>query len=125
MPRLMLTALTALWPVMAPAETARGAEPDILERLRWQARPIVVLGPPDDVAGQVALLEDRRADLAERDVVVLTDGPGVAALRDGPGFRLLLIGKDGGVKLDRRAPVAVDTILSLIDSMPMRRREAE
>jgi len=85
----------------------------------------VVLGPPEDVARQVALLEDRGADLAERDVVVLTDGPGVAALRDGPGFRVLLIGKDGGVKLDRRAPVAVDEILSLIDSMPMRRREAE
>lgn len=40
-----------------------------------------------------------------------------------PGFRLLLIGKDGGVKLQKDTPVSVEDIFGLIDSMPMRQRE--
>ncbi len=39
------------------------------------------------------------------------------------GFRFLLIGKDGGVKLEKESPVAVKEIFGLIDSMPMRQRE--
>jgi hypothetical protein len=34
-----------------------------------------------------------------------------------------LIGKDGGVKLDRDTPVAVAELFALIDAMPMRRAE--
>ncbi|TGN50206.1 DUF4174 domain-containing protein, partial [Paracoccus liaowanqingii] len=63
--------------------------------------------------------------LAEREVVLLTDGPGAEALRPGTGLRVLLIGKDGGVKLDRDGPVTPDEITALIDTMPMRRREAD
>lgn len=40
-----------------------------------------------------------------------------------PDFRLLLIGKDGGVKLQKDSPVTVEDIFGLIDSMPMRQRE--
>ena len=133
MTRLCLTALLTLWPVMAPADGAHGAgaltvtpvAADTLEALRWQARPVLVLGPQAQVDAQIAALQTRAAALAERDVVLLTDGPGAGALDAGGGFRLLLIGKDGGVKLDRRAPVDPQEILSLIDSMPMRRREAD
>jgi len=42
---------------------------------------------------------------------------------DQPDFRLLLIGKDGGIKLREKAPVSVEDIFGLIDSMPMRQRE--
>jgi len=42
---------------------------------------------------------------------------------DLPDFRLLLIGKDGGVKLQKDSPVLVQDIFGLIDSMPMRQRE--
>ena len=38
-------------------------------------------------------------------------------------FALLLVGKDGGVKLARSEPMALDEIFALVDSMPMRRRE--
>jgi hypothetical protein len=38
-------------------------------------------------------------------------------------FQVLLIGKDGTVKLRSDEPVTSDRIFSLIDSMPMRQRE--
>ena len=38
------------------------------------------------------------------------------------GFQLLLLGKDGGVKL-RSSTVSLEDIFSLIDTMPMRRSE--
>jgi len=41
----------------------------------------------------------------------------------GDSFALLLVGKDGGVKLTRNEPVALDEICALVDRMPMRRRE--
>lgn len=132
MTRLCLTAMMALWPVMAPADAARGAtaltvtpvQGDTLRALRWQARPVLVLGPQAQVRDQIAALQARAAALADRDVVLLIDGPGADALDAGAGFRVLLIGKDGGVKLDQSEPVTADRIIALIDSMPMRRREA-
>ena len=38
-------------------------------------------------------------------------------------FEVLLIGKDGGVKLRRDKPVAAFEITALIDTMPMRQDE--
>ena len=38
------------------------------------------------------------------------------------GFQLLLLGKDGGVKL-RSSTASLEDIFSLIDTMPMRKRE--
>ena len=38
-------------------------------------------------------------------------------------FRVRLVGKDGGVKLDRGEPVDIPTLFALIDAMPMRRAE--
>ena len=45
--------------------------------------------------------------------------------RPGAGSQVLLIGKDGGVKLRSTEPVSTDELFALIDSMPMRRREME
>jgi len=36
----------------------------------------------------------------------------------------VLVGKDGGAKLDRRTPLAVETLLETIDGMPMGAAEA-
>jgi hypothetical protein len=38
-------------------------------------------------------------------------------------FSLILVGKDGGIKLRRNEPVDLTDVFGLIDSMPMRRRE--
>lgn len=133
MHRFCLTALLSVWPAMVPADTGRGSngqgimplQNGTLEELRWKARPVVILGAGEETEAQIAALQAEAAALAERDVVVLTDGPGAEALRKGPGFQVLLIGKDGGVKLHRSAPVAPSEIIDLIDTMPMRQREAE
>ncbi len=40
-------------------------------------------------------------------------------------FLVILIGKDGGEKLNSRTPVPVDKLKQLIDSMPMRKSEMQ
>jgi hypothetical protein len=39
------------------------------------------------------------------------------------GFRVALVGKDGGTKLTRSKPLSADVLFGTIDSMPMRRKE--
>jgi hypothetical protein len=84
----------------------------------WRHRVLVIDTPSSqDVAyhQQSAWLEAATAGLQERDLVIVTQ-PAAA-------FRIRLVGKDGGVKLDRAAPAEVPMLFSLIDAMPMRRAE--
>ncbi len=95
-------------------------------------RLVVVVGWPTDprVARQHADLANDGAALRERDVVVQDITP-EAARRTRPElgtapqaeFEILLVGKDGGVKSRLRNPVATSDIITLIDTMPMRRSE--
>ena len=39
------------------------------------------------------------------------------------GFKLVLVGKDGGVKLEQDAVLAPEELFAVIDRMPMRRNE--
>lgn len=102
-----------------------------LRDYRWEKRPVLVFAPSEadpDYRRQLALLTAAREGLAERDVVVLTDAAPerLGRLRTGlavEGFALLLVGKDGGVKLRETAPVTPERLFALIDRMPMRRRE--
>ena len=102
-----------------------------LSQFVWEKRPIVVFADsPNDLnfKRQIELLQARRDDLAERDVVVLTDtDPAVTSplrkkLRP-RGFALVLIGKDGGVKLRKPAPWDVRALSRVIDKMPIRQQE--
>jgi hypothetical protein len=117
---------------------------DAMSRYRWKNRPVVVLA---GAGGDAALAEQRRifagnrARLAERDIVVvwvtgndvrteLGPGPGLTAAqlraRFGvaeTGFRVVLVGKDGGPKLSQSTPLSAATLFGTIDSMPMRRNE--
>ncbi len=95
-------------------------------------RLVFVVGRPTDprVMQQHAALENAAAALRERDVVVQDITP-EAARRERPElgvtpkaeFEMLLVGKDGGVKLRRTHLVAASEIIALIDTMPMRRSE--
>jgi len=97
----------------------------------WLKRPIVVFADsPNDprFIEQMELLTDGLADLAARDVVVLTDTDPAArsALRQRlhpRGFMLVLIGKDGMVKLRKPFPWDTRELSRSIDKMPMRQRE--
>ncbi|MFQ6547820.1 DUF4174 domain-containing protein [Aestuariibius sp. 2305UL40-4] len=102
-----------------------------LEDFLWVARPIVVFADtPNDprFQRQVELLVSRMEDLVERDVVVLTDTDPEAfsQLREQlrpRGFMLVIVGKDGGVKLRKPAPWDVREISRSIDKMPLREQE--
>ena len=95
-------------------------------------RLVVVVARPGDprATQQHAALEHAAAALRERDVVVQDVAP-EAARCERPelgvamqtAFEVLLVGKDGGVKLRREKPVAASEITALIDTMPMRRNE--
>ena len=102
-----------------------------LSSYRWTHRPIVVFAnSPEDVnyRRQIKMLESGLNQLLVRDVVVLTDtNPSeVSPLREllrPRGFALLLIGKDGQVKLRKPFPWSVRELSRAIDKMPMRRQE--
>lgn len=102
-----------------------------LSEFVWEKRPVIVFAdsPNDPNFGQqMEYLEARADELAERDVVVLTDtDPSVdSALRlkfRPRGFMLVLVGKDGGVKLRKPFPWDVRELTRTIDKMPIRQRE--
>jgi hypothetical protein len=137
---ILALVLAALIPAFAGAEEVRIApdtgfiqpsgERDLNEFL-WINRPIVIFA--DSAADpryseQLDLLTERMDDLIARDVVVLTDtdpaNPSPLRRKLRPrGFQLVLIGKDGGVKLRKPSPWSVRELTRIIDKMPDRLRE--
>jgi hypothetical protein len=114
--------------VAAPSESA---DQPTLEELLWVARPLVVFADtPDDprFVQQLGMLQERVAELEEREVVILTDtdpaagGPLRRELRP-RGFNLVLIDIDGTVAQRRPAPTSARELINLIDRMPSRRQE--
>lgn len=72
----------------------------------------------DLYARQAALALPHWRGLLERDLDVVT--------REGAdGFKVRLIGKDGGEKLSSTTPVTMPELFAVIDQMPMRQREME
>lgn len=106
-------------------------ESDNLNDFLWQSRPIVVFADSENdprFEQQIALLEAQAAALLERDVVILTDTTpsDKSDLRKKlrpRGFMMVLIGKDGGVKLRKASPWDVREVSRVIDKMPVRQRE--
>jgi hypothetical protein len=66
--------------------------------------------------------------LPDRDMMQLTPAESASARRrfriDQDDFTVVLLGKDGGEKLRSDTPVTMETLTRLIDSMPMRQKEA-
>lgn len=134
--------ITLLAAALAAAHASLPAE--AMSGYRWKHRPVVVLAGP---GGEAALAEQRRIfeasrrGLAERDIVVvwvvgnrvsadLGPGPGLSASRlrarfgvPAGGFRVALVGKDGGTKLSQSTPLSAAALFATIDAMPMRRDE--
>ncbi|WOI55350.1 DUF4174 domain-containing protein [Palleronia sp. LCG004] len=102
-----------------------------LADFQWIARPVVVFADSTNDPAfqrQMELLRARPEALADRDVVVVTDTD-ASELSDirrklrPRGFMLVLMGKDGGVKLRKPFPWDVREISRSIDKMPMRLQE--
>ena len=67
-------------------------------------------------------IKDRRCEFDNRDLVHVHAGRG----EDGAtGLRILLVGKDGGVKMDssNQPGLTLQNMFDRIDTMPMRKRE--
>ena len=100
---------------------------------QWRARPLVVFADsPLDPAfqTQIDFLMDDMDEVTDRDIVIITDTD-PAAMSDlrrqlrPRGFMMVLIGKDGGVKLRKPFPWDMREIGRTIDKMPIRQREIE
>ncbi|MEM6729282.1 MAG: DUF4174 domain-containing protein [Pseudomonadota bacterium] len=104
-----------------------------IEDFKWSARPIIVFADsPLDPAFQTQMenFEAEMDDVIERDIVIITDtSPDTISdlrrqLRP-RGFQMVLIGKDGGVKLRKPFPQDMREISRSVDKMPIRQREIE
>lgn len=116
------------------------APPGLAEQLRishWQHR-VLLIGAPTaaqaELKRQKTLLATSTSGLAERDfkvIEVLYDQLSPADRQCWTqqlgqplaGFRVLLIGKDGGVKRTETQPLAPASLFNTVDKMPMRRQE--
>ncbi len=113
--------------VLDPIEAADVALTDFL----WAKRPVVVFADsPNDPAFQTQLryLAEDPAELIKRDVVIVTDTDPAAmsevrrTLRP-RGFSMVLLDKDGAVKLRKPLPWRVREIVHAIDKFPLRQQE--
>lgn len=143
LPAILATTLALLSPIPTMANTSEvGSQPanltsplsphrGDLDDLRWEKRPVLVFATsPDDPAflRQMTLFRTAAEGLADRDILVLHDtAPATSgALRQSlspKGFTVMLVGKDGGVKLRQHHPLTADALFATIDRMPMRRAE--
>jgi len=102
-----------------------------LQEFLWTARLVVVFADSDAdprFSEQIALLHAGSDELVDRDVIVITDTDPAARseLREElrpRGFMMVLIGKDGGVKLRKPFPWDVREITRVIDKTPLRQQE--
>lgn len=115
----------------APALEILPATEVDLDTYLWTNRVLVVFAdtPADPrYIKQMQMIEERPRDLLERDVVVLTDTepkPRTDVRKDlrPRGFALVLVDKDGVVKLRKPSPWSTREIARSIDKTPLRRQE--
>ena len=99
----------------------------------WKNRVIITFSSDEQHPERLSIKEQidlHRCGFRDRDLVHIDLIQGSAEFEEmsqeflvsGEGFQLLLLGKDGGVK-KRTSTVSLEEVLSLIDTMPMRRRE--
>ena len=127
--------------MFTPASASAGD----LSAYRWKNRLLLVFSPTGSAPGYVAFnrsLTTARSEVTDRDLIVFRifeSDPSFVEQQPLPQedaealrrrfnvrtgqFTVVLIGKDGGVKLVREQRAALGEIFDLIDSMPMRQQE--
>jgi hypothetical protein len=126
-----------LFPLLAAQSATSPGLAQVLQASRWQHR-LLLIGAPTasqaELKRQKALLAADEKGLAERDFKVIeviyeqlspADRQCWTQQLGQPlgGFRVVLIGKDGGVKRTETQPLAAATLFGTVDRMPMRRQE--
>jgi hypothetical protein len=120
---------------------------NILDSYKWKNRLLIMYS--SDTESELVEIQEQhfrseKDAYAERDLIVfiLTDSSftnlnqkdakmdvAINALKvhlpinDNDTFKVFLIGKDGGIKIDSDKPLSNNTIFGTIDAMPMRRNE--
>jgi hypothetical protein len=111
---------------------------------KWKYRPLVVFADSEanaPLSEQRRMVAASRASLTERNVVVIWVVGDRVSADFGPhpresaktlrarfgapnsGFRAVLVGKDGGTKLNSASPLSAGALYATIDAMPMRQNE--
>lgn len=102
-----------------------------LAQFQWTNRLLVIFadtGNDPRFVEQMDLLSEQSDELDERDVIVLldTDPTLESRLRERMrprGFAIVLVGKDGQIRLRKPFPWSVREISRAIDKSPLRQRE--
>jgi bifunctional DNA-binding transcriptional regulator/antitoxin component of YhaV-PrlF toxin-antitoxin module len=116
-----------------------------ITNLQWKKRLLLIFAADNAQSNFQSLaneISSRQADVDDRDLVVLEilesgtsrmnrsriEPQKGASIRKQLGiapdeFTVILVGKDGGIKLKRNDQVRLEEIFQLIDSMPMRQDE--
>lgn len=102
-----------------------------LEDLRFIARPVLIFADSaadPNVERQLRMLLERPDALEERDIVIVIDTDPAARsdarVRLRPrGFSLVIMDRDGEVKLRKPSPWSAREVIAAIDKFPSRRQE--
>lgn len=114
-----------------------------LKKHQWKNRVLLIYTDDknaDDFKHQIKVLSEDKKGLAERKLVVYQftkndfttdfDKAWLTSnflyknyVNNNEPFKVLLIGLDGGIKLEQNKILSLEKLFSIIDGMPMRRRE--
>ncbi|KMZ12086.1 hypothetical protein BHUM_06297 [Candidatus Burkholderia humilis] len=130
----LFAALLTILPLGASASAST------IDDYTWHKRVLIVFAKDaasPELAKQRAWINDAKEGYSERELVPIqvigqsvqgaTDSADALRQKYGiaPGaFRVLLIGKDGGVKINSSEPIEAPRLFNTIDAMPMRRDES-
>ena len=120
--------LLSLMAIIIPKEL-QGIE---LSRYLWKNRIILTFADDEDHPDLIKLkaeMKENNCEILNRDLLHLhlsNDGKtGNHITTNDQSFRILLIGKDGGIKYESKRSVSLIQLFELIDSMPMRQDEMQ
>ena len=120
--------LLSFMAIMIPKEL-QGNE---LNQYLWKNRIILTFADNEDHADLIKLkveMNENNCEILNRDLLHFhfsNDGKiGNLTITNDHSFRILLIGKDGGIKYESNRSVSLIQLFELIDSMPMRQNEMQ
>ncbi len=136
--------ILCLMTLPSPTSFAQVAGLTTLAALHNQARPLLIFArkPDDSQMGiQLRILDEHAAQARDRQIVPLalpyhSPAPSALQLSDTDAeaarrrfhvapsdFVVILLGKDGGVKLRSSKPISMEKLDDTVDAMPMRKGE--
>ncbi|GGF26756.1 DUF4174 domain-containing protein [Hymenobacter cavernae] len=136
--RAFIPGLLLLVPLLAAAQVPqRQSVVELLRANKWQKRLVLLCAPTADngeFKQQKSLLSQDAKAMQERDIQVLELVANQLSEADKQylqqqlkvvpdQFTVLLLGKDGGVKLRQTEPLTTQQLFGTIDTMPMRQQE--